>query len=130
MGTINYLQAIKPDTAYIKKIINNSLLFDWAVRVEYQDGAAESAGWQLWGSPFFALRSAELVLESLKKCYMNNPACTIRLSAEKIQPQSSFLYTVYSPGVAGGEQESTLQGARSWLSHARREKTGVDPRLF
>lgn len=119
MGTINYLQAIKPDTAYIKKIIENSLLSDWAIKIEYLETGPESAGWQLWDNTFFALRSAKPVLESLMKCYTQNPKSTIRINAEKFRPQSHLLYTVYNPGFAPSETESKPQLTRN---HSPREQ--------
>ena len=99
MGTINYLQAIKPDTAYIKKIIDNSLLSDWAIRIEYLDHASETADWQLWDKTFFAIRSASPVIASLDACYEKHSKCTIRIAAEKFRPQSRLLFSVYTPPI-------------------------------
>lgn len=123
MGTINYLLAIKPDTAYIKKIIENSLLADWAIRIEYQDVESESASWQLWDNTFFALRSANPVLESLMNCYSKNQKCVIRINAEKFRPQSHLLYTVYNPSFVPSETESKRHSA---LTRSPREQ-GVSP---
>lgn len=97
MGSVNYAQAIKPDTAYIKKIIENSLLADWAIRIEYHSSDTATPDWQLWGKTFFALRTAETVILALLDCYKKHPNCTIRLNAEKFRPQSQMLYTVYNP---------------------------------
>ena len=97
MGSINYLQAIKPDTAYLKKIIENSLLSDWAISIEYQNANSESGAWQLWDKTFFAIRSAEAVLAALMQCYGRHPKSTIRLHAEKFRPLCRILYTVYDP---------------------------------
>ena len=115
MGTINYLQAIKPDTAYIKNIINSSLLFDWAIRIEYQVVRSGSAGWEQWDQGFFALRSANPVIESLMKCYAKNSRCVIRINAEKFRPQSRLLYTVYDPSYIPGDTRNKAVGSRSWL---------------
>jgi ribulose bisphosphate carboxylase small subunit len=123
VGTINYLQAIKPDTAYIKKIIENSLLSDWAIRIEYQELESELACWQLWDNTFFALRSANTVVESLMKCYTKNPKCTIRINAEKFSPQSNMLFTVYNPSFAPAETEYKPQVARTNLPHEQRVST-------
>lgn len=126
MGTINYLQAIKPDTAYIKKIIENSLLSDWAIRIEFQEVGSELVSWQLWGNPFFALRSANTVLESLMECYSKNPKCTIRINAEKFYPQSQLLFTVYNPSHAPAEFDYKTQVARTNLL---REQRVLTPRV-
>jgi len=115
VGTINYLQAIKPDTAYIKKVINASLLFDWAISIEFQEPGTGSAGWKLWAKTFFALRSADAVMESLMKCYGKNPRCTIRINAEKFRPQSQLLYTVYDPRYVPTETANKPEDSRNWL---------------
>lgn len=118
MGTINYLQAIKPDTAYIKRIITNSLLFDWAINIEYREVKAESVGWELWDNTFFALRSAGPVIESLMKCYAKKSRCVIRIHAEKFHPQSRLLYTVYNPSYIPGEARDKTGDTQPWLSSA------------
>lgn len=115
MGTINYLQAIKPDTAYIKKIINNSLLFNWAIRIEYQDVKSGSGNWELWDKTFFAVRSATPVIESLMKCYLKHSGSVIRLNAEIFRPQSQLFYTVYNPCFVPGETEGKPQETQTWL---------------
>ena len=103
MGTINYLQAIKPDTGYIKKIIDNSLLSDWAIRIEYLGHDSETAGWQLWDKTFFAIRSASPVITSLAACYEKHSKCTIRIAAEKFRPQSRLVFSVYTPPILPDE---------------------------
>lgn len=125
MGTINYLQAIKPDTAYIKKIINASLLFDWAINIEYQEAGSGSARWSRWDDTFFALRSAGSVIESLMNCYKSNPECTIRINAEKFRPQSRLLYTAYNPAYAASETEVKAQDSRTWL--LREQGASISP---
>ena len=97
MGTINYAQAIKPDTGYIKKIIENSLLADWAIRIEYLGHDSASGDWQTWDKAFYAVRSASPVITALAACYEKHANCAIRLSAEKFNPQSRLLYSVYTP---------------------------------
>lgn len=103
MGTINYLQAIKPDTGYIKKIIENSLLSDWAIRIEYLGHDSETADWQLWDKAFFAIRSASPVITALTACYEKHSRCAIRISAEKFRPQSRLLFSVYTPPILPDE---------------------------
>ena len=97
MGTINYSQAIQPDTAYIKKIIENSLLSDWTIRIEYLSHDAETAGWQLWDKTFFALRSARPVMTALVVCYEKHSSGAIRIAAEKFRPQTRLIYMVCTP---------------------------------
>jgi ribulose bisphosphate carboxylase small subunit len=104
VGTINYSQAIKPDTAYIKKIIENSLLSDWSICIEFLSRDAKTTDWQLWDKAFFALRSAKPVMTALLDCYEKNSSCAIRIVAEKFRPQTRLLYTVYSPHILPEER--------------------------
>ena len=97
MGSISHSQAIKPDTAYLKKVIESSLLADWAISIEFQSGESEAVCWQLWDKAYFAIRSATPVLEALLACYTKHPGSTIRLRAEKFRPQTCLLYTIYNP---------------------------------
>ncbi len=113
MGSVNYSQAIRPDTAYIKKIIENSLLSDWNISIEYHPSGIDTAGWQLWNKAFFAIRSAEAVLESLLDCYTKHPRSSIRIHAEKFRPQCRVLYTVYNPVYLPAITDLALQPATS-----------------
>lgn len=97
MGSINYSQAIRPDTAYLKKIIESSLLADWAIRIEYQSSHSETSRWQLWGHTYFAVHSASPILDALLACFKKYPENAIRLHAEKFQPHTLLIYTVYNP---------------------------------
>jgi len=97
MGSKNYFQAIRPDVGQIRKLIDNGLLFDWAIRIEFVNGNSETTTWQQWENSFFALHSAEPVLVALMDCYTRNPRCLIRLNAEKFSTQTRMLYTAYNP---------------------------------
>lgn len=97
MGSVNYSQAIKPDIAKVRKLIENSLLADWVLRIEYDSGEHESDSWRQWDETFFALRSADSVLDALKVCYSKFSDRVIRINAEKIRPRTRMLYTVYNP---------------------------------
>ena len=111
MGTINYLQAVKPDIAYIRKIIENSLLYDWAIKIEYLDFESEISTWQTWDKTYFAVNSAQLVLESLSNCYKANPRFIIRMNAEKFHPQSKLMFCVYKPSYLLAEKANLQNGA-------------------
>jgi ribulose bisphosphate carboxylase small subunit len=97
MGAADYLQAIRPDTAKLRKIIENSLLFDWIIRIEYSDITSDCQDWRQSGNTQFAIRSAEPVLVALKRCHETHPDCVIRINAEKVRPQTNMLYTAYNP---------------------------------
>lgn len=112
MGTLYYSQAIKPDTAYLKKIIESSLLCDWAIRVEYYCEEKRINCWQLWDKTYFAIRSARDVLRAISNCYKSHPRSTIRLHAEKFHPQTRMLFTVYNPQYLPAETEVRKQSSR------------------
>ena len=97
MGAADYLQAIKPDMAKLRKIIDNGLLFDWIIRIEYSGGISNRENWLQWKQAHFAIRSAESVLVELKRCYEKHPDCLIRIHAEKLRPQTRMVYTAYNP---------------------------------
>lgn len=123
MGSANYLQAIKPDIAKIRKLVENSLLSDWVIRVEYEAGEMETADWQQWDQAIFATRSAESVLSAISACYSKNPNSTIRINAEKIRPQTRMLYTVYNPGFFTADK-ATRPEQSSYSYHG---KAGILP---
>lgn len=108
MGTIHYSRAKRPDTGYIKKIIENSFLCEWAIRIEYACGESET-GWRLWDTTFFAIRSGESVINALMECYTQHPNSAIRINAEKFRPQTRVLYTVYNPYYQASVAASTPQ---------------------
>ena len=105
MGTLHYSQAIKPDTAYLRKVIENSLLRDWVIRVEYHGEETGINCWQLWDKTFFAIGSAKDVIQAITNCYKAHPRSTIRLYAEKFRPQTRMLFTVYNPQYLHTETE-------------------------
>ena len=98
MGSVNELHAFGPDTVRLRKLIEDSLLSDWVIRIEYGNGSYDS-DWLQWGDTIFAIRSAEPVLDAIVDCYNRNSNCPIRLHAEKVRPQTRMLYTVSKPQV-------------------------------
>lgn len=105
MGSINYSQAIRPDTAHIKKIIESSLLADWAIRIEYDCGESHATDWRIWDKTCFAITSAKPVLDALLDCYTRHPKSTIRINAERFCTQTRLLYTVYNPQYLNAETQ-------------------------
>lgn len=93
MGSANQLRTPGPDRVQLKKIIENSLLSDWIIRIEHEHGDTNS-NWLQWGDTFFAIRSAESVLDTIMDCYHRNGNCSIRMNAEKVLPRTRMLYTV------------------------------------
>jgi len=124
MGAADYLQAIKPDTAKLRKIIENGLLFDWIIRIEYAGEQSNCDNWLQWKEAQFAIRSAEPVLAALKQCYQKHPNCMIRINAEKVRPQTSMLYTVYNPRYVTADDISTNISASSQAIETKQNLTG------
>jgi len=119
MGSSSYLQAIKPDTGKIRKLIESSLLFDWIIRIEFDRGESEYACWEQWDQAFFALRTADSVIAALKACYTKNPDFTIRINAEKVRPQTSMYFTAYNPQYL--HAEPSLKSQSPGLRYAGRQ---------
>lgn len=105
MGSVDYLQAIKPDIAYLRKVIENSLLIDWIIRIEYENTEQEFTEWSQWDKTFFAIQSAEPVLAALKDCFTKNANRAIRINAEKVRPQTHMIYQVYKPQPASATSD-------------------------
>jgi len=84
----------------LEQLITQSLRGDWIIRVEHmgQDQPPHS-GWRQWKDALFAVRSPEPVMEAIYACRACNPTHSIRMYAEKVQPQSRFIYPVYDAPV-------------------------------
>lgn len=115
MGSSSYLQAIKPDTGKIKRLIESSLLFDWIIRIEVSRGGSRHTCWEQWDQSFFALHTAESVIAALKSCYSKHPDCPIRINAEKVRPQTRMYFTAYNPRYL--HTEPTLESRTSALRY-------------
>lgn len=126
MGSINHSQAAKPDTAYLKKLIDSSLLADWAIRIEYQSNKSDTTSWQLWDKAHYAICSAQPVLEALLACYMQHPRSSIRINAEKFRPQSRMIYTVYNPQYLPAD---TVSNTQSYSGQSPREHTEIPAQI-
>lgn len=119
VATLHYSQAIKPDTAYLRKIIENSLLHDWAIRIEYHGEETGINCWQVWDNTYFAIKSAKDVVQAISNCYKAQPRCAIRMVAEKFRPQTRLLFTVYNPRYLNVETELQPRSIRQPLTQPR-----------
>lgn len=96
----------------IEEMIDQSLLCDWVIRVEYSGINPEGQNdWLQWGSTLFAIGSADDVMEAIDACHANYPREEIRLYAEKLQPQMRMLYSVYRAEECGKYDESLFHVA-------------------
>lgn len=123
MGSLHHSQAIRPDTAYIKKIIESGLLADWLIRIEYRNSVSQAGDWQLWEQSHFALRSAKPVIKTLLDCYTKQPGSIIRICAERFRPQTRLLYTVYYPQYLTDQTDFKAQASSHEIAQAYEQPT-------
>ena len=80
----------------IENFIDQSLLGDWIIRVEYSGNNPQGqADWVQWGSTMFAISSPDEVMEAIDACHANFPQQEIRIYAEKVRPEMRMVYSVY-----------------------------------
>lgn len=86
----------------VEKLVQQSLKGDWIVRIQYGEGSSSDSGdtcWHQWKSPFFALKDAHELNQEILACRQCFPIHPIRLHAEKVRPESRFIYWLYTPPV-------------------------------
>lgn len=99
----------------LEKLINQSLRGDWIIRVEHMgQDQPQHSGWRQWKNALFAVRSPEPVMEAIYACRASNPTHSIRMYAEKVQPESRFIYSVYDAPV---NKPGALQPVQQVLSN-------------
>ena len=82
----------------INNLVEQNLLGEWVVRIEHSgEPATGNQDWQQWRAALFALKNAEPVINAILACRANSPNHAIRLHAEKLRPQTRFIYWVHSP---------------------------------
>lgn len=96
--------------AELEQLIDQSLRGDWIIRVEHmaQDQPPHSR-WQQWQNALFAVKSPNPVMEAIYACRASNPTHSIRMYAEKVRPQTRFIYPVYDAPVNNPEEAQTVQ---------------------
>lgn len=109
--------ALIPGHGELEKMIHQSLRGDWIIRVEHmgQDQPPHSR-WQQWEKALFAVKSPEPVMEAIYACRAINPTHSIRMYAEKVQPQTRFICPVYDAPVSKSEESHAVQQLSSSLS--------------
>lgn len=81
----------------VRLIIENHLLHDWAINIEYTyDAQFTSNSWNKWGVTFFKISNYSGVIDAIFSCHVNNPLSSIRLYAERFSPASSFYFCICS----------------------------------
>jgi len=79
----------------VAQVIDNHLRDEWVIRIEYtQEIKYLNTSWQQWDKPFFKVKAPDEVMDSIFACHVKNQLCSIRLYAEKFNPNSRFYYSV------------------------------------
>ena len=87
------VKAVKKDLGQIRDIIENSLLYDWAINIEYAVMTkANKVAWSKWDKTFFAITDSDPVLEKIMECCRNNPDCSMKLVCEHFCPDYQLIY--------------------------------------
>ena len=95
-----------PSVAEVKKLVENSLMHDWILRIEHVGpipGKTVCAQWQQWGDSMFAVTDASSVVDGIVACRASYPGHSIRLNAEKVNPRTQMYYPVFRPEQPGNE---------------------------
>lgn len=87
-------QKVMSDVTYV---IENHLLYDWAISVEYTDDIEYlNTKWNRWGDTVFKIKNSSGVIDNIFSCHTSNPLYAIRLHAERFSPTSSFDFLICS----------------------------------
>ena len=93
----------------IEGFIDQSLLGDWIIRVEYAGTNSHGqTDWLQWGSTRFAIRSPNDVMQDIDSCHAYFPNREIRIKAEKVRPETHIAYSVYRPTEASSIDHNTV----------------------
>lgn len=81
----------------LTSIIDNHLLHEWAISIEYTDDIQYlNTKWNKWGNTFFKNFNSSGVIEEVFFCHASNPLCAMRLHAEKFSPESCLYFSICS----------------------------------
>ncbi|TDY04037.1 ribulose bisphosphate carboxylase small subunit [Thiohalophilus thiocyanatoxydans] len=82
----------------VENLVQQSLRGDWIVRIQYGVPSSDlTLSWQQWQSPFFALQNAKSLNQAILACRLHYPLNPVRLYAEKVRPESRFIYWIHTP---------------------------------
>ncbi len=79
--------------AEVERLVADTLFGDWVIQIEYCDQTmSHSDSWARWGNAFFAVCDPSQILDAIVGCRKAHPNRQIRLNAEKLRPQSRFVF--------------------------------------
>lgn len=83
----------------IRQLVSTSLWGDWIIRIEHATADPRpNARWQQWGDALFAVRDTTPVIEAIQACRAAYRTRAIRLTAEKLRPQTRLVYCIQRAG--------------------------------
>lgn len=86
-----------PELVKLRSLIESGFTHDWLLRIEHTGGSCTPGkNWQEWGQPAFAITDATTVVADVAECRVKHPTHAIRLSAEKLNPRTRMLYSIFS----------------------------------
>ncbi len=87
-----------PKAAEIKNLITENLMYDWVLRIEHSDNVdLYQTQWKQWGQTRYAVKNSDGLMQDIYACRARFSKNSIRLSAEKICPQTKITFFVYRP---------------------------------
>ena len=104
MRLVDNLDPVPPlnNRKNVENFIDQSLLGDWIIRVEYSGNNAQGQpDWLQWGATLFAINSSNDVMQAIDSCYAYFPERDIRIYAEKVRPETRMVYSVYRADESG-----------------------------
>ncbi len=86
----------KYDFVKIKNLIENGLMHDWAISIEYAVKTHRNyTKWMKWDKTLFAIKDPDLVLEEIIACCKSNPECSMKLVCDRFSPDCRLIYCIY-----------------------------------
>lgn len=87
-------QKVMSDVTYV---VENCLLFEWAINVEYTDDIEYlNTSWNKWGKTLYKINNSSAVIDNIFLCHSSNPLCAMRLHAERFSPDACFDFLICS----------------------------------
>lgn len=85
-------QKVMSDVIYV---IENHLLHDWAISIEYTDDIQYlNTSWDRWGKVFYKIVNSSGLIDAIFRCHASNPLSAMRLHAERFNPASRFDFLI------------------------------------
>lgn len=87
-----------PHLEEVSTLLREQLRDDWVVRIEHLNPHTRPRPlWRTWGEAQYIRKGAEPLIDRILDCHAAHPEHSIRLCAEKLNPQARLVYWIY-PG--------------------------------